>query len=349
MTMLLSTLVATFIAVALGAGFPCTPHSPVCCNPYTVPAQLCPGGVPCAACGGGAACECPSPGPGPVPPSPSPPISETRLTIVNGCKRGPMWIAHDVAAGPGPDTQDVRIEYGGSGLFHTGLHGGGLSATRFWPKMGCDVNGSNCSIGGSGGPQEGCVVRGDDYSHCAPPVDTKFEATFATPGSDIQDCVDMSLVDGYTLPFKLEVSGGSCTRHGQPFHAMDCSSLSMARCPTAEVLDQHSKDMRAIDPKTGKEAGCYSPCMKLTDDKWNPKNASVAPDSPAAGPYCCAGAWGNPDTCKGAGKILHTQYVQEVKHACEAAYSYAYDDKTATIVCTTATKYTLTFYCLNSN
>ena len=217
--------------------------------------------------------------------------------------------------------------------------------------MGCDTSGSNCSIGSSGGPGEGCVVRvpghSDDYSHCAPPFDTKFEATFAAQGSTVRDVVDMSLVDGYTLPFKLEVSEGSCTRHGQAFNGMDCSGLSMDRCPTKETLDNKIVNLNGINPKTGKRGGCYSPCMKLTDDKWNPPGTSVAPDSAAAGQYCCAGAWGSPSACNG-GAILGTDYLTAVKDMCPAAYGYAYDDKVATIACTTTTRYTVTFYCMSA-
>ena len=125
---------------------------------------------------------------------------------------------------------------------------------------------------------------------------------------------------------------------------MNCSKLSMAGCPSSEVLDNKKKNLTALDPKTGKQGGCYSPCLKLTDDKWN-STAAVAPDSTAAGQYCCAGAWGQPDTCN-AGSILTTNYLKAVKDACPAAYGYAYDDKIATIVCTTSTEYKVTFYCL---
>lgn len=263
-----------------------------------------------------------------------------------------MWIAHIVNGGLGPDPQDVKIASGESAQFHTGLNGGGLSATRFWPKMGCDETGGKCSVGSSGGLGEECVVRvsgkPDDYSHCAPPLDTKFEATFAAPGSVAQDCVDMSLVDGYSLPFKMEVSGGNCTRHQQPFQGMDCSGLSMSKCPTVEMLDGKTVNLNAVDPKTGKQGGCYSPCMKLTDDKWNVNGSSVAPDSSAAGPYCCAGSWSSPDTCDAGSKdasILKTNYLKTVRDLCPAAYGYAYDDKTSTISCTTSTEYTVTFYC----
>lgn len=257
-----------------------------------------------------------------------------------------MWIAHIVAGSTGPDVQDIKIDSGASASFQTELNGGGLSATRFWPKMGCDAGGGNCALGDSGGPGEGCVIRipgkPDNYTQCSPPVDTKFEATFAAPSSSTLDCLDMSLVDGYTLPFKLETQG-SCTRDLQPFNTMDCSGLSLSNCPTEETVAGELKDLRAINPKSGELVGCYSPCLKLSDDKWN-KTMPVAPDSKDASPYCCAGSYGNPQQCA-AGGVLQTEYMKSKNQQCPMAYGYPYDDKVATIVCTTTTRYTLTFYC----
>jgi len=272
--------------------------------------------------------------------------SNTRLTITNACK-SPLWIAHLVAGQVGPDPQDAKINPGQSAQFHTSVGGGGLSATRFWPKLGCDANGGNCTIGSSGGASEPCVVRvpgkPDDYSQCAPPFDSKFEATFASPGSAAKDVVDMSLVDGYSLPFKLEVSGGSCIRAQKDFTELDCSGLSLAACPKAEMLDGKTVSLQATNPKSGALSGCFSPCMKLTDDKWN--SNPVSPDSATAGPYCCAGAWASPGACNGAGSILKTKYVTNVRQFCSGAYGYAYDDKIATIACSTSTQYKVTFYC----
>jgi len=271
---------------------------------------------------------------------------EERLTIANGCQTSPLWIAHLSADQVGPDPQDVKISAGESARFHTSHGSGGLSATRFWPKMGCDEAGNNCSIGDSGGPSEGCVIRkpqGDDYSKCAPPFDTKFEATFAAPGSSGNDVVDMSLVDGYTLPFRLETSSGRCTRDQQSFVSMDCSGLSFEKCPTSESLNGKSMTLRGISPKTGKQAGCFSPCMRLTDDKWN-ISIPVAPDSTTAGPYCCAGDSGSPQACR-SGPIQQTQYLKAVRDSCPMAYGYAFDDVVATIACQTSTEYKLTFFC----
>merc|ERR1712039_329749 len=278
---------------------------------------------------------------------------DRRLVVVNGCNSGPIWLAHTVASAVGPDPRDVKIAPGARASFQTGVGSGGLSATRYWAKMGCDSSGNKCSIGDSGGPGEGCVIRipgkADNYSNCAPPIDTKFEATFVPPDQPTMDTVDMSLVDGYSLPFKLEVAGGNCTRHhtdtgpAEPFSEMDCSGLSLSRCPTGETINGNTVSLQATDPKTGKVAGCYSPCLRLTDDKWQ-KDAPVAPDSPQASPFCCAGVDGSPAACQ-AGPILKTEYVKSVHDSCVGAYGYAFDDKTSTIVCTTSTQYTLTFYC----
>lgn len=267
--------------------------------------------------------------------------AERRLTIVNGCPSHPMWIAHTVAGGVGPDPQDLRLEPGQAHAFVTR----GLSATRYWPKVGCDEAGNNCAIGDSGGPGESCVVRGpgtpDDYSHCAPPFDSKFEATFAPPNNPFVDIVDMSLVDGYSLPFKLEVDQ-PCTRQSKPFTGMDCTELSLEHCPRSELLDGRPMNLQATSPHTGKVAGCYSPCLRLTDDKWG--KPVGGPASPQAAPYCCAGTHGTPAVCK-FGPIVSTQYVRGVHSSCPAAYGYAYDDISATIVCRTTTQYTVTFFC----
>lgn len=337
------------LAFAAADSVPCSASSAACCNPLVTPTQYCPGNLACQDCGGGSACECPS-SPSPSP-GPAPPVSLSRLTVVNGCSSAAMWIAHIAGGGVGPDEQDVKLSPGAKAEFATATNGGlgGLSATRYWPKTGCDESGNHCSIGDSGGPAEGCVIRipgkDDNYTQCAPPVDTKFEATFGAPGS-AYDIVDMSLVDGYTLPFKLETSGGSCTRNGVAFESMDCSQLTLSMCPTTESLGSRNWDLRAVNPKTGKVAGCYSPCKKLTDDKWNETLPEDA-DSQIAGPYCCAGAYGNPQECS-SGPVMQTEYLPSVKEQCPEAYAYPYDDHIATIACDTTTEYKVTFFCPES-
>jgi hypothetical protein len=237
----------------------------------------------------------------------------------------------------------LKIAVGGKHEFTTAVGGGGLPATRYWPKIGCDASGSNCEVGDSGGPAEACVIRipgkEDNYTQCAPPFDSKFEGTFA-PADNTKDTVDMSLVDGFTLPFKLEVSGDCIIAATQKsFTSLDCSGLSLEHCPHSEVLNGKATDLRAVDPKTKKFVGCYSPCNKLVDDKWSPWSPSKE-----AEPYCCSGAYGTPETCQ-AGPVLSTEYLKTVHQKCTDGYGYPYDDKRATIVCDTSAHYTVTFYC----
>lgn len=103
---------------------------------------------------------------------------------------------------------------------------GGISATRFWPKTGCDANGSNCESGDSVGP---CPSTG-----CQPPIESKFEATFAPKGAADQTWYNLSQVDGYTLPFKVTPTGigagqGNCV-------PSDCSGLRLDQCPGDENM-----------------------------------------------------------------------------------------------------------------
>ena len=84
----------------------------------------------------------------------------TRLRISNGCASDPLWLANFAFQTPYFE-QDIMLEGGGSHDF--AIPQKGLASTRFWPKWGCDSDGMNCRIGGSGGPGEGCIAEG-----CAP-------------------------------------------------------------------------------------------------------------------------------------------------------------------------------------
>jgi len=282
-----------------------------------------------------------------------------RLRIRNGCGREPIWIAHEAGASIGPDKQNVKIEPDHTVEFLTTP---GLSATRYWPKMGCDGQGDHCTLGGSGGPGEACVrrppeVQQDDYSSCAPPIDTKFEGTFGSedmPCSDqagVQGCdyIDMSLVDGWTLPFKLTLTGTCTSAKGvQTNLEMDCSGLTFDKCPTKESLtaaDDLVTDLRAVNPHTGQVAGCYAPCQKLVSGKWNNSEAHGRHHTdPQVAPYCCPTPPESPEMCR-AGPITKTTYLKEVHHRCPGVYGYAYDDGMGLLRCTPTTTYDLTFFC----
>lgn len=281
-----------------------------------------------------------------------------RLTIVNGCPREPIWIAHLANVGVGPGPQNVKIMPGASFAFTEAVTDG-LAGARYWAKLGCDEQGNHCALGGSGGPSQSCVLNGGDYSHCAPPVDTKFEATWGRAGQPCNaavpsqmagcDSVDMSLVDGWTFPFKLEVVSGTCTGKGETtVSQIDCSGMTLDKCPTNENLGQGPVvNMVAMSPHSGKPAGCYGPCLKLIDDKWNNTMAvGRKREDPAVVPYCCTFPPMTSEQCN-AGPVGGTQYVQKVHQFCPGVYAFAYDDGMGLMRCSYG-QYRVTFFCPDS-
>lgn len=277
-----------------------------------------------------------------------------RLRITNGCEREPLWIAHMAAATIGPDAQDVKIEPNAFFEFSTPP---GLTATRYWPKMGCDENGHDCTLGGSGGPGEHCVRKHDDYSRCAPPIDTKFEGTFGSQSLPCQDgvgvegCdyVDVSLVDGWTLPFVLKIVGQCVGTKGPTTDlTLDCSGLTFDQCPQYESLTAANglvTDLRAVNPRTDQVAGCYAPCQKLVSEKWNnsESNGRFQWDQEVA-PYCCPTPPETPEACR-SGAMIQTEFLKTVHRQCPGVYGYAYDDGMGLLRCSPFSIYELIFSC----
>jgi len=277
-----------------------------------------------------------------------------RLTVVNKCDRAPIWIAHLANVGVGPGQQNVKINPGESFAF-SNADTDGLSGARYWPKMGCDEHGDNCAMGGSGGPTQKCSEKTPDYSSCAPPIDTKFEATWGRSGEPCDpadpgtmtgcDFVDISLVDGWTLPFSLDVTSGRCTTtKDEVMDRIDCSTLSVDKCPKDDNLGKGPVDMTAVSPHSKEAVGCYSPCLKLIDDKWG--NTLAAGRSREEGdvvPYCCTTPPEDSAKCN-AGPIVDTKYVNAVHKFCPGVYSFAYDDGIGLLRCEYAA-FRLSFFC----
>jgi hypothetical protein len=243
------------------------------------------------------------------------PPQTTRLRIVSRCAV-PIWIAHsnNVAA-----VQNVELA---TGAYHDyDIPDGGLASARFWPKLGCDAGGHGCTIGDSGeGGGAPCGPTG-----CQPPLDSKFEVTFAPVGSGQVTFYNLSLVDGYTLPFSVTPVGagagsGSCI-------ASDCSMLSLAECPAELQVP----------------SGCLSPCKH-----WNypPPWGLGQPESIEPGRHLCCPAPVTPAQCQDASdprSVVHTEYVALIHARCPTAYSYAYDDEAGLHACPAATAFEVTF------
>lgn len=268
------------------------------------------------------------------------------LTVKNNCAQ-PIWITHSENV---KTSQNVKLNKGASFVYN--VPDSGIAATRFWPKTGCNENGLNCKIGDSVAP---CPAGG-----CQPPIESKFEATFAAKGGAYQTWYNLSQVDGYTLPFKVVPTGdgagtGNCV-------TSDCSGLTLDKCPGNEDLGNGviggyaNQDLRVRD-SSGNVIGCMAPCKK-----WNypapwglgkPENADPGlhmccptPIDPNSGQCTAANACMTSQACSNTGDPLsveHTDYVNVMRQMCPTAYSYAYDDAAGLHACPSTTSFEVTF------
>ena len=313
-------------------------------------------------CGGGG-----GGGDGPTPP----PVQAAQLRIVNNCTSA-IWIQN--LNMPASTPQVTKLEVGGH-VDYSEIPAAGLASTRFWAKTGCDASGQNCEMGQNSDP---CPAKG--ATGCAPPVDSKFEATWGCTLSDQTNCAinpsdptkrlpavtswDTSAVDGYTLPFKVAVissGGSSCTGADcSTCTNIDCSKLSLDSCPTNEDLSQGrtethteyaSEDLRVKLTGSDTVLGCYSPCKKMnyaSNSGYNALNLSETSD--AAIMYCCPSNpadpanYISPTECR-AGPVAATKYVAAIHSMCPGGgvYAYSYDDVFGLHNCKGGTQFLMTY------
>ncbi|XP_073123561.1 pathogenesis-related thaumatin-like protein 3.5 [Henckelia pumila] len=117
------------------------------------------------------------------------------------------------------------------------------------------------------------------------------------------DYYDVSLVDGFNLPIVVKPVGGK-------------GSCSAAGCDSDLRPNCSSELALVVD---GKIIACQSACSVFNTDE-----------------YCCRGAYSAPMAC------LPTNYSRPFKTACPAAYSFAHDDATSVMTCS-STDYVVTF------
>ena len=267
---------------------------------------------------------------------PAPPHT-TRMRISSRCTM-PIWIAHSDNVG---DPQNIELQ---TGEYHDyAIPDAGLASTRFWPKLGCDAGGHACKSGDTGdGGGRPCGATG-----CQPPVDSKFEATFAAIGGGESTFYNLSQVDGYSLPFAVVPSGagagsGSCV-------ASSCA-VSANACPGTEDMSgggtypQYASEDLRIRDDAGQVIACLAPCKK-----WNysAPYGLGQPESQDPGLHlCCPTPPIGPTECSDAANplsVVHTHYVQLLRSVCPSAYSYAYDDAQGTHVCPAAARFEVIF------
>ncbi|MFH1830294.1 MAG: hypothetical protein ABH871_05920 [Pseudomonadota bacterium] len=276
-----------------------------------------------------------------------------RLRITNNCGYT-IWIQQENM--PSGTASVVKIEQGSS--YDYEIPDEGLASTRFWPKKGCDGSGQDCEWGQSSNP---CPTT----TGCAPPVESKLEATWGCTLADQTQCAytpqgdqitdtyfNTSAVDGYTFPYTVTVSGNTITDEGQPCQNIDCTNMDLSRCPTGENLSQGqtqthpeyaSEDLRVFDPNnTSQVIGCFSPCKKLNyTATWS--GLGLNEQSDAVVMYCCPTPPISTEECR-AGPVVNTQYVALIHEMCTGGvYGYAYDDIAGLHKCSAGTMIEMTF------
>lgn len=115
---------------------------------------------------------------------------------------------------------------------------------------------------------------------------------------------DVSLVGGFNLPIVV----GPLNGKGNCSTA-GCDSDLRNNCPSELAIKDN-----------GKTIACQSACDVFKTDE-----------------YCCRGTYGNAPSCK------PTNYSTTFKKSCPAAYSYAFDDMTSLITCSSVSDYIVTF------
>jgi hypothetical protein len=296
---------------------------------------------------------CPTPNPAPAPDAsdagtPVAPAVDTaapaaavgrKLTIKSECADD-IWIQQQNHAG---SPEVVKISKGGSTTYP--IPDGGLASTRYWAKSGCDASGNNCKVGQSSPP---CPPTG-----CAPPVDSKLEATWGctlpkeqctkTPQGDYigNTFWNSSAVDGFTMPYTITVSESSdgCSD-------VTCAMLDQAQCPASEDLSQGLTQKfpadANVDLHVANGGGCFSPCMALTYPTFGGKGIQP-PSADAAALYCCPTPPVSSEQCN-AGPVVKTKYVDAVHKMClDTAYGFAYDDAKGLRQCAPKVEVTMTF------
>jgi Thaumatin family len=276
------------------------------------------------------------------------PPQTSRLRISNRCSET-LWIAHN-----GTAEQNVALA---PGEYHDyAIPAEGLPSVRYWPKLGCDASGHACRIGdtGEGG---GAPCSGG----CQPPVDSKFEITFASTGGTAPTFYNLSLVDGFTLPFKVIPVGagaenGSCV-------TSDCAQLQLSACPAHEDLSGSGAfpaftdvDLRLRDPgDAARTLACLSPCKKwnysapygLGHPEGEDPGLHMCCPTPFTGGSCtAANGCISADDCRDTSdplSVTRTDYVHAIHALCPSAYSYSYDDVQGLHACPATTQFEVVF------
>ncbi|KAI0669643.1 thaumatin-like protein [Trametes maxima] len=185
-------------------------------------------------------------------------------------------------------------------------------AGRIWARRDCNFNSgtpgpNSCLDGGCNG---GLLC--DPHTGTGVPPATVAEFTLGTNG--LPDNYDVSLVDGYNLPVRINNNKG-CP-------VADCPVDLGPNCPS---------QLKGPFDSTGFPVGCKSACIAGLGGPVNDNHD------------CCTGSHNTPATCPPSGVDFYSYF----KGNCPNSYAYAYDESSGTALFTCpsnlAADYTITF------
>ncbi|TFK49637.1 thaumatin-like protein [Heliocybe sulcata] len=185
------------------------------------------------------------------------------------------------------------------------------TAGRIWARRDCDFSSNpgpnSCLDGGCNGGLE-C----DPHTGTGVPPATVAEWTLSASGD--MDWYDISLVDGYNLPARIDNNVGC----GVPSCPVDLGP----NCPSP---------LAGPFDSSGFPVGCKSACQANLDG------------DQADSPNCCSGQYDTAATCPPSGVAYYSYF----KNNCPDSYVYAYDESSGTALWTCSSSleadYTLTF------
>ncbi|KAF6752653.1 thaumatin-like protein [Ephemerocybe angulata] len=160
-------------------------------------------------------------------------------------------------------------------------------AGRIWGRRNCDFSKPGPDSCISGGCNGGLLC--DERTGAGVPPATLTEFTF--DGTD--DWYDVSLVDGYNLPVRIDNTAGCAVP--------DCPVDLGPDCPS---------QLKGPFDSSGFALGCKSACLANLDG------------NQADSANCCSGSHNTPATCPASGVAFYSYF----KEKCPNAYAYAYDE-----------------------
>jgi hypothetical protein len=216
---------------------------------------------------------------------------------------------------------------------------------RIWARTGCsfdkDGNGT-CLTGDCNGKLKCDCISG------TPPA-TLVEITFDGGSGGNVDYYDVSMVDGFNIPVRIEPVKSTVAKVANVPESLNCTGAGCI--PKSSVASWCPAELQVKDSK-GNVVACSSPCHVFDTDQYCCRNKyDCSPNSACtcattdSTTQCCNtfSCNGTPGCGKQPGSVPcdpNTQwpvnYAAIFKSVCRSAYSYQFDDCSSTHQCSSA-------------